>query len=84
MRKLYIAVNKSLQVLLSCGICCCLQTCKCGFNNEVIWCAHVPSLNVMGQYNYEEVIAINVSLEFVTFMLFVVVYKLVNVVVTMR
>ena len=31
-----------------------------------------------------EVIAINVSLEFVTFMLFVVVYKLVNVVVTMR
>ena len=45
-----IAVNKSLQVLLSCGICCCLQTCKFGYNNEVIWCAHVPSLNVMGQY----------------------------------
>ena len=28
------------------AICCCLQTCKCGFDIRVVLCASVPSLTV--------------------------------------
>ena len=45
-----IAVNISLEFCHLYAVCFCLQTCKRGFDNEVMWCAHVPSLNVVGQY----------------------------------
>ena len=34
------------QVLLPEAICCCLQTCKCGFDIRVVLCTSVPSLIV--------------------------------------
>ena len=33
-------------VLLPEAICCCLQTCKCGFDIRVVLCTSVPSLIV--------------------------------------
>ena len=38
--------NVSLQVLLPGAVCCCLQTCKCGFDIRVVLCTSVPSLIV--------------------------------------
>ena len=34
------------QVLLPEAICCCLQSCKCGFDIRLILCTSVPSLIV--------------------------------------
>ena len=42
------AINVSLEFCHLYAVCCCLQTCKCGCDNEVMWCTHVPSCNVMG------------------------------------
>ena len=36
----------SVQVLMPEAVCCCLQTCKCGFDIRVVLCASVPSLIV--------------------------------------
>ena len=38
--------NVSLQVLLPEAVCCCLQTCNCGFDIRVVLCTSVPSLIV--------------------------------------
>ena len=40
-----IAINISLQVLMPEAVCCCLQTCKCGFDIMVL-CTSVPRLIV--------------------------------------
>ena len=37
------------------AVCCCLQTCKCGFDIRVVLCASVPSLIVRNN----QVIGIN-------------------------
>ena len=41
-----IGINISAQVLMPEAICCCLQTCKCGFDIRVVLCTSVPSLIV--------------------------------------
>ena len=41
-----IAINISLQVLMPEAVCCCLQTCKCGFDIRVVLCTSVPRLIV--------------------------------------
>ena len=68
------------QVLLPEAICCCLQTCKSGFDIRVVLCTSVPSLIVRN--------ANLTKLEAYTLVyclrLFVVVYKLVNVVLTLE
>ena len=38
--------NVSLQVLVPEAVCCCLQTCNCGFDISVVLCTSVPSLIV--------------------------------------
>ena len=43
---LRIGRNVSLQVLLPEAVCCCLQTCNCGFDIRVVLCTSVPSLIV--------------------------------------
>ena len=47
--KQVIGMNISLEDLIAWAVCCCLQTCKCGFDYEVIWSGHVPSLKIRGQ-----------------------------------
>ena len=38
------AINIYLQVLLPEAVCCCLQTCTCGFDIRVALCTSIPSL----------------------------------------
>ena len=38
-----IGINISVQVLMPEAVCCCLQTCKCGFDIRVVLCASVQS-----------------------------------------
>ena len=65
------------QVLLPEAICCCLQTCKCGFDIRVVLCA---SVYTKSHSQERQVIGIK---KFYCLRLFVVVYKLVNVVLTL-
>ena len=62
-----------LQVLLPEAICCCLQTCKCGFDIRVVLCTSVPSVIVRNA----NTIKLEVVYKFYCLRLFVVVYKLV-------
>ena len=44
----FMAINITLvyKCLMPEAICCCLQTCKCGFDIRVVLCTSVPSLIV--------------------------------------
>ena len=42
------------------AVCCCLQTCKCGFDIRVVLCTSVPSL--IARNANPQVMAINISL----------------------
>ena len=44
--KQVIGINISLYILMPEAVCCCLQTCKCGFDIRVVLCTSVPSLIV--------------------------------------
>ena len=41
-----IGIHISLNILTPEAVCCCLQTCKCGFDIRVVLCTSVPSLIV--------------------------------------
>ena len=47
----------SYKFLMPEAVCCCLQTCKCGFDIRVILCASVPSLTLTQRsYRHKQVL----------------------------
>ena len=65
------------------AVCCCLQTCKYVFDIRVILCTSVPSL-IVRNANLTKLEAYTLVYKFYCLRLFVVVYKLVNVVLTLE
>ena len=65
------------------AVCCCLQTCKCGFDIIVVLCTSVPSL-IVRNANTTKLEVYTFVYKFYCLRLFVVVYKLVNVVLTLE
>ena len=72
------------QALLPEAICCCLQTCKCGFDIRVVLCTSVPSFIVRNANTTKLEAYYTLVYKFYCLRLFVVVYKLVNVVLTLE
>ena len=53
---------KHKQVLLPEAICCCLQTCKCGFDIRVVLCTSIHTKSHSQECKHNQVMAININL----------------------
>ena len=65
------------------AVYCCLQTCKYGFDIRVVLCTSVPS-PIVRNANLTKLEAFTFINKFYCLRLFVVVYNLVNVVLTLE